>query len=88
MEKSRTKLGVINLFVPPRFIPQRQLDAVPQSQLVVDRSQIILHHMFGGPKSVGDLAVLAALGYTLNDELLALIGPTVISCLSIHNCLR
>jgi hypothetical protein len=31
-------LGVINLFVPPRFIPQRQLDPVPQSQLVVDQA--------------------------------------------------
>ena len=82
------ELGVIKVLVPPRFIPQRQLDAVPQSKLVVDQAQIILHHVLGGPQRIGDLPVLAALGYALNDELLAFAGPAPVCCLSSHNCLR
>src|ERR1035438_2668385 len=67
--------GVINPLVLPRFIPQRQFDAVPQSQLVVDQPQIILHHVLGGPQRIGDLPVLAALGYALDDELFAFARP-------------
>ena len=78
---------MINLFVLTRLIPQGQLDAIPQSQFVVDHSQIILDHVLGGPDGIGDLPVLAALGYALNDELFAFAGSTKISCLSIHNCL-
>lgn len=85
---ARTKLGVISLLVPTRFVPERQLDAVPQSQLVVDQAQIILHYMLGGAKRVGDLPILAALGYALNDELFSFAGPAGGCCLSFHNCLR
>src|ERR1700687_262529 len=85
---TRRNSGVVNLFVLPGFVPQRQLDAVPQSQLVVDQSQIIFYHVFGGTKRIGDLPVLAALGYALDDEMFAFAGPAAVCCLSKHNCLR
>jgi hypothetical protein len=58
---------VIQLLVLARFVPQGQLDAVPQSQFVVDQAQIILDYMFGCAQRIGDLPVLAALSDTLND---------------------
>jgi hypothetical protein len=60
-------LGVINLLVLARLVPQRQLNPVPQTQFVVDQTQIILYNVFGGPQGIGDLPVLAALGNPLND---------------------
>jgi hypothetical protein len=56
----------------PRYIPQREFDAVPQSQLVINQAQIILDYMFRGSEILGDFAVLATLGYALDDEVLAL----------------
>src|SRR5713101_1045091 len=86
-EKAPRDSGVVNLIVLPRFIPQRQFDPVPQAELVVDQSQIILHHMLGGPERIGDLPVLAALGYALDDEVFAFAWPATVCCLSNHNCL-
>src|SRR6266446_950850 len=93
IEQDRCKLarrnsGVEDLLVLTRFVPQRQLNAVPQSQLVVDQSQIILYYVFGGPERIGDFPVLAALGYALDDEVFAFAGPAAVCCLSKHNCLR
>jgi hypothetical protein len=86
--RADTNSGVVGVLVLPRFIPQRQLDAVPQSQLVIDQSQIIFYYVFGGPERIGDLPVLAALGYALDDEVFAFAGPAAVCCLSNHNCLR
>jgi hypothetical protein len=80
--------GVVDLLVLPGFIPQRQLDAVPESQFVVNQSQIIFYYVFGGPERIGDLPILAALGYALDDEVFAFAGPAAVCCLSNHNCLR
>ncbi len=81
-------LGVVNLLVLASFVPQCQLDAVPQSQLVVDQTQIVLHHVLSGSERIGDLFVLAAFGYALNDDLFAFAGAPADCCCSNHNCLR
>src|ERR1700678_1035913 len=44
-----------------RFIPQRKLHPVPESQLVVDHAQIILDHMLGCADLVGHVTILQAL---------------------------
>jgi hypothetical protein len=85
--KFSANLGVINLLVLTRFIPQRQFDPVPQSQFVVDQSQVVFHNVFGGSERIGDLPVLAALGYALNNDLFAFAGPAAVCCLSNHSCL-
>ena len=82
----RDRSGVVDLFIAPRFIPESQLDAVPQAELVVDQAQIVLDHVLGGAERIGDLAILAALGYALDDEVFTFTGRPE-ACLSCHNCL-
>ena len=77
----------MDLFPLPRLIPQREFDAVPQTQLIVDQAEIILDDVLGGAERIGDFAVLAALGYALNDVGFPFVGALE-PCLSIHNCLR
>jgi hypothetical protein len=48
--------------LPARFIPQRKFDAVPESELVIDDTKIILHHMLGCADSIGHVSILQALG--------------------------
>jgi hypothetical protein len=79
--------GVVHVLVLPGFIPQGQLNPVPQSQLVIDEPQIILHYMFGRTEGIGNLPVLAPLGYALNDDTFAFARPSGVCCLSNHNCL-
>ena len=62
---------------------------VPESEFVVDHSQIILHHMFGGSDSFGDFLVLQAFGNELDDSVFTFIGDTVpIASICRHACLR
>jgi hypothetical protein len=68
----RKILSCDQAFVLAGHIPQGQLNAVPQSKLVVDQAQVVLHHVLGGAKIVRDFLVLAALGYAPDDEVFAL----------------
>ena len=65
---------MIDLLELARFIPQCQFDAIPEAELVVDQAQIVLYYMLGGAERIGDFAVLAALGYALNDEVFPFVG--------------
>ena len=60
--------------MPARLIPQGKLHPVPESKLVVDHAQIILHDMFRRADSVGHVAVFQALGDKLDDLTFPLAG--------------
>ena len=62
--------------IPARLIPQGKFDPVPKSELVIDHTEIILHHVFRGADGVRYLVVLQALGYKLDDAVFALTGRT------------
>src|SRR5580704_18365356 len=75
--------------MPARLIPQGKLYAVPQSELVVDNAQIILHHVFRSANFVGHVTVFQALGDKLDDSIFTLVGGTgSITVVCEHNCLR
>ena len=80
-------LGVICLFPTASLIPERQLDPVPQPQLVVDQAQVVLHHVFGGAERIRNFSVFAAFGYALNDVVFSFAGNAEVRCVSCHNCL-
>ena len=73
-------------FMSPGFVPQRQLDPIPESQLVVDGAKIIFDYVFGGAHGKGDFAVLQSLGNEFNDALFSLVGdPASVELFSEHN---
>jgi hypothetical protein len=85
---SRTS-GVRRDFLAPRFVPEGQLDSIPEAELVVDDSEVILDDVFSGSDFVRDFSVLKPLGDKFDDSLLSLAGYTVsIAFFSEHNCLR
>jgi hypothetical protein len=74
---------------PARLIPQGELDAVPEAELVVDDTEIILHHVFCGADFMSHVAVLQTLGDKLDDTVFTLAGCTgSITLVCKHNCLR
>jgi hypothetical protein len=85
---SRTS-GVRRDFLSARFVPEGQLDSIPETELVVDNSEVIFDDVFGGSDFVGDFSILESLGDEFDDPLLSLTGYTVsIALFSEHNCLR
>jgi hypothetical protein len=52
-----------------RFIPERELDAIPQSQLVVNGAKIILNDVLGGANGFRYLTVFETLGDQLYDAI-------------------
>ena len=64
---------VYELLVPAGFIPQSQLYAVPEPQLVVDGAEIVFDDMFSGSDFVGDFLVFKSLCDEFDDSLLALV---------------
>ena len=82
--------GVRRDFLPAGFVPEGQFDPVPESELVVDDSQVVFDDMFCRSDGVRDFAVLEPLGDEFDDLLFSLTGnPVSIALLlSEHNCLR
>jgi len=85
---SRTS-GVRRDFLSARFVPEGQLDAVPETKFVVDDSQVIFDDVFCGSDFVRDFPVFKSLGDEFNDSLFSLAGYTVsVTLFSEHSCLR
>jgi len=85
---SRTS-GVGWDFLPARFVPEGQFDAVPESEFVVDDSQVIFDDVFGGSDGVGDFSVFESLCDEFDDELFSFARYAVsVTLFSEHNCLR
>jgi hypothetical protein len=76
-------------FLSARFVPEGQFDTVPETEFVVDDSQVIFDDVFSGSDFVRNFSVLKSLGNEFDDSLLSLTGDTVsITLFSEHNCLR
>ena len=73
--------------MPTGLIPQRQLYAVPEPQLVVDGPEIVFDDVFAGADFIGDLFVLETLSDEFDDPMFPLVGlgsaifPSKQSCL-------
>jgi hypothetical protein len=75
--------------VPAGFIPESELDPIPQSKFVIDGAKIILYDMLSGADGFCDFAVLESLGDKLDDSPLAVARNAFsVSLSSKHNCLR
>src|SRR6202142_3877725 len=61
-------------FVPAGFVPERKLDPIPESEFVVDETQVVFHHMLGRADHCGDFAVLESPSDEFDDLLLAWAG--------------
>ena len=71
------------------FVPESQLDAVPESELVVEDTEVVLDDMLRGPDGVRDLAVFEPLGDEFDDLMFPFAGdPVSVTLFSEHNCLR
>ena len=85
---SRTS-GVRRDLLAAGFVPESQLDAVPESELVVDDSEVIFDDVLCGSDFVRDLSIFESLGNELNDSLLSFAGDTIsVTLFSEHSCLR
>jgi len=60
----------------PGFIPQGQLDPVPETQFVINGAQVVLDNVLGGADGLGYLAILHALGNKLDDSVFAFAWDT------------
>jgi hypothetical protein len=67
-------LAVGEAFVPAGFVPECELDSIPESKFVKDHSKVVFHDILGGADDFGDLAILQSLGNELDDLLLAWAG--------------
>ena len=77
------------LFVAACFVPEGQLDSVPESELVVDNSEIVLNDVLCGSDGISDFAVFKSLGNELNNALLSFTGDSFsVPFVCEHNCLR
>jgi hypothetical protein len=85
---SRTS-GVRRDLLAAGFVPESQLDAVPESELVIDDSEIVFDDVLRGTDGVRDLAVFEPLGDEFDDLMFSLAGdPVSVTLFSEHNCLR
>jgi len=76
-------------FLSVGFVPEGQFDAVPETEFVVDDSQVIFDDVFGGSDGVRDFPVFKSLGHEFDDSLFSLTGYTVsVTLFSEHSCLR
>ncbi len=58
-------------FMPARLIPQGELYAVPEPQLVVDGPEIVLDDVFCSPDFIGDFFVFESLSDEFDNSLLS-----------------
>ena len=73
----------------PRLIPEREFDPVPESEFVIDDSEIVLDDVFRRADGICDLAVLESLGDKLDNSRFPFAGyPVSVTLPSEHSCLR
>jgi hypothetical protein len=73
----------------PGFVPESKFDSVPESELVIDDTKIVLDDMFGGADGVGDFSVLETFGNKFDDSILSIVGYSgSVPLICVHSCLR
>src|ERR1700720_47104 len=60
VEKTNKVFHVEHFSTIPAHVPERQLNPVPQPELVVDDAEMILHHVFSCADDFGHFVVLEA----------------------------
>lgn len=71
------------------FVPEGEFDSIPQSELVIDDSEIILDDMFCGSDFIGNFFIFESSGNKFNNSALSLAGYALsVTSFSKHNCLR
>jgi hypothetical protein len=70
------------------FVPEGEFDPIPQSELVINDAQIVLHAMLGGSEGICNFAVFESLSDKFDDKLLPFASYTVSVTLVSDSCLR
>lgn len=81
------RLCLVRLLVLPSLIPERELDAVPEAEFIVDYAEVVFDNVFGSSERICNFSVLAAFGDELDDGVFSGIGAACIDCFSDHSCL-
>src|SRR5580698_10639220 len=82
-------LGASRDLVPAGFVPEGKFDPVPESELVIDGSEVIFDDVLCGSDCVCNFAVFESLGDEFDDLLFSFAGASFsIALASEHNCLR
>jgi len=77
------------LFVLTCLVPEGEFDSIPESEFVIDDSEVILDDVFSGSDFVGNFFVLKSLGNKFDNSALSFAGYTLsVTFASKHNCLR
>jgi len=77
------------LFESPCFVPEGKLDSIPESEFVVDDSEIILDDVLSCSDFVGNFFILESLGNKFDNSALSFAGYALsVTSFSKHNCLR
>jgi hypothetical protein len=80
---------VVRLLVLACFVPEGELDSVPESEFVVDDTKMVLDNVFCAADGVCDFSILEALGDEFDNPLLSLVGHApAVTLVSRHSCLR
>ncbi len=76
-------------FEASRFVPEGELNAVPEPELVIDDAKVVLDDVLGGADFVGNVSVLESLGNEFNDAVFPFAGnPVSVTFACKHSCLR
>lgn len=71
------------------FIPESELNAVPESELVIDDAKVVLDDVLSGSDFAGNISVLESLGNEFNDAVFPFAGnPVSVTFACKHSCLR
>ena len=87
--RDRESLGYEHRRTSTRFIPEREFNAIPEPEFVINHTQVILYDMFRGSDGVSYFFVLQAFGNELDDSVFTFIWDTgAIPSICRHTCLR
>ena|SRR5215469_6427612 len=77
------------LLVFSGFVPEGKLDSIPESEFVVDDSEIILDDVLSSSDFVGNFFIFESLGNKFDNSALSLARYALsVTFFSKHNCLR
>src|SRR5690349_12182865 len=81
--------GMGSTFVASGFVPEGEFNPIPESEFVIDNSEVVFNDVLSGSNCGCDFSILESLGNEFNDSLLPFIGDTFsVALASEHSCLR
>jgi len=67
-------IRLLGEFGPASLVPEGKLDPVPESELVVDNSEVVLDDVLCGANFAGDVTILESLGNKFDDAVFPFTG--------------